>query len=175
MSIFSFIAKKEKKFLHSKKKFLKIFTYLDNCHIINLISYKQDTGQHMVQNRMTSILYNKKENQKKMNKFYYRGTTHHGDRPTSNNCKNNDRQNTATILTATSSTYDNLDDHNHDHHLCTTSKSGQHRWITRDGSRDYREETECGSSEASTSSFATFERRQQWSSSGQWDFGQWGG
>lgn len=127
MSISSFIAKKEKKFLHSKKKFLKIFTYFDNCHIINLISYKQDTGQHMVQNRMTSILYNKKENQKKMNKFYYRGTTHHSDRPTSNNCTNNDRQNTATILTATSSTYDNLDDHNHDHHLCTTSKSGQHR------------------------------------------------
>lgn len=65
MSISSFIAKKEKKFLHSKKKFLKIFTYLDNCHTINLISYKQDTGQHMVQNRMTSILYKKERKSEK--------------------------------------------------------------------------------------------------------------
>lgn len=60
MSIFSFIAKKEKKFLHSKKKFLKIFTYLDNCHIINLISYKQNTRQHMVQNGLLFFTIRKK-------------------------------------------------------------------------------------------------------------------
>lgn len=60
MSISSFIAKKEKKFLHSKKKFLKIFTYLDNCHTINLISYKQDTGQHMVQNGLLFFTIRKK-------------------------------------------------------------------------------------------------------------------
>lgn len=71
MSTSSFIAKKEKKFQNSFiqrriSTIPEILTYLDNCYTINLISNKQDTRQHMVQNRMTFILYNNRiKNQKK--------------------------------------------------------------------------------------------------------------